>query len=156
MRRLLAVATTVAALAVPASVATVGILPVGTAGAASGISCSKVKLTGALATGTITISKCTPSAGKTYKSASAGSATLEAGGKLVWSSSGATTTVKITATSPGQGPCKKNFVEFDANGSVTGASTTGVGIPAVGDTIHAVTCIDIAKNKLKLVGTFSL
>ncbi len=156
MRRLIAVAVTAAALAIPTTVATLGVVPVGTAGAASGITCSKVKLTGALATGTITISKCTPTPGKTYKSASAASATLEAGGNLVWSSSGATTTVSITATTPGQGVCAKGYDEYDANGSVTNASTSGPGIPQVGDVIHGVTCIDVAKNKLKLVGTFSL
>lgn len=156
MRRLFAVAATVAALAVPASVATLGIVPTGMAGAASGISCSKVKLTGALISGNITLGGCTPSAGKGYKSATASSSTLQAGGNLVWSKSGATTTVSITPTTPGQGVCKKGYVEYDANGHVTGASTSGVGIPAVGDTIHAVTCINVAKNKLKLVGSFSL
>jgi hypothetical protein len=156
MRRLFAVVATAAALAVPTSVATLGIVPAGMAGAASGISCSTVKLTGPLATGTLTIKGCTPSGGKGYKSATASSAALQAGGSLVWSSSHATTTVSITPTSPGQGVCKKGYVEFDANGHVTAASTKGAGIPAVGDTIHAVTCIDIAKNKLKLVGRFSL
>jgi len=157
MRRILAVAATTAALAVPASVVTLGIAPVGVAGAASTVQCTGLKLKGALATGTITISKCTPSAGKTYKSASASSPTLLAGGNLVWSTSGATTGVSVAATSPGVGVCtKKGYVEFDANGTVTGASTSGVGIPQVGDTIHAVVCINIPKNKLKLVGAFSL
>ncbi len=159
MRRLFTVAATVAALAVPASVATAGFVEAGTAGAASGIQCSSVKLKGTLAGGTLTFAKCTPSGGKGYKDATASTAALEVpNSNLTWSKSGATTTVSITATSPGQGVCGKGYVEYDANGTVTGASTTGVGVPAVGDVISGTACIDLTKNKLKLAPgtTFNL
>jgi len=150
MRRLFTIAATAAALAVPASIATAGFVEVGTAGAASTIQCKSVKLKGTLTGGTLTIGKCTPSGGKGYKSASGSTAALLAGGNLTWTNSGATTTVTFTDTSPGQGVCAKNYAEFDAIGSVTAASTTGVGIPAVGDTTSATVCVDVAKNKLKL------
>lgn len=157
-RRLFAAVVTAAALAVPASVAAVGIVPVGTA-YASGISCTGLKLSGTLASGTLTISKCTPSAGKGYKDATASTTVLASGsGNLTWSNSHATTTVSITPTAGTQGPCKKGYVEYFATGSVTAASTSGVGIPAVGDSVNASVCIDILKNKLALApGTsFSL
>lgn len=158
MRRLFTIAATAAALAVPASVATAGFVEVGTAGAVSAIQCSGVKLTGPLASGTLTFSKCTPSGGKGYKDATGSTSALLAGGNITWSNSGATTTVSFTDNSPGQGACAKNYVEYDATGTVTAASTVGVGIPAVGDTTSGRVCIDIAKNKLKLVPhtTFSL
>jgi len=150
MRRMFTVAATVAALAVPASAAMVGMAPVGPAGAVSSISCAGVKLVGTLATGTLTISKCTPSGGKGYKSASGSTASLNGTGNLTWSKSGATTTTNISASSPGQGVCPKGWTEFDANGSVMAASTSGVGIPAVGDTVSGTACIIVASNKLKL------
>jgi hypothetical protein len=160
MRRLFTIAATAAALAVPASVATAGFVQAGPAGAAgSSIACSSVKLKGSLAGGTLEFSKCTPSGGKGYKDATASTAALEvAGSNLTWSKSGATTTVSITASSPGQGVCPKNYLEYDANGTVTAASTSGVGIPAVGDVISGTACVDVTKNKLKLASgtTFNL
>jgi hypothetical protein len=160
MRRLFAVAATAAALAIPASMAAIGVVPAGTAGAAgSSIACSSVKLKGTLAAGTLTFGKCTPSGGKGYKTGSASTSALDSSsGTITWSKSGATTTVSISASSPGQGVCPKNYVEYDANGHVTAASTTGTGIPAVGDVISGKACIDVAKNKLKLAPgtTFNL
>ncbi len=158
MRRLFTVAAVAAALAVPASIATAGFVEAGTAGAASAIQCSSVKLKGTLAGGTLTFGKCTPSGGKGYKDATATTAALLAGGNLTWSNSGATTTVTFSDSSPGQGACSKGYDEYDATGSVTAASTSGVGIPAVGDVTSGRVCVDTAKNKLKLVPhtTFSL
>ena len=148
MRRLFTVAATAVALSIPASVATIGVVQAGTAAAASSITCTSLKGT---VTGTITIGKCTPSGGKGYKSASGSSAALATGGTITWSSSGATTTISLTVTSPGQGGCGKGYVEFDASGSVTAASTSGTGIPAVGDATSARACVNTAKNKITLV-----
>jgi hypothetical protein len=158
MRRLFTVAAVAAALAVPASVAATGFVEVGTAGAASSVQCSKIKLSGTLTGGTLTFSKCTPSGGKGYKEATGSTAALLAGGNITWSNSGATTTVSFTDSSPGQGVCAKNYAEFDAVGRVTAASTSGVGIPAVGDVTSTKVCVDATKNKLKLAPgtTFSL
>ena len=153
MRRMFAVAATAAALAIPASIAAVGVVPATTAGASgSTVACSSVKLKGTLESGTLTFSKCLPSAGKEYKSASASSTTLQAGGNLVWKKSGATTTISVSASDEGASSlCPKADSLFDASGSVTAASTSGTGIPAAGDAISAQVCIDIAKNKLALV-----
>ena len=151
MRRMFTVAATVAALAVPASVATLGIAPIGPAGAVSAISCSGLTLTGTLASGTIHISKCLPSGGAGYASATGSTAALITPmSKLTWSSSHATTTVTITATSPGKGVCTSPYVEYDASGTVNAASTTGPGIPKVGDAISGKVCIYVAGNKMKL------
>jgi hypothetical protein len=160
MRRLFTIAAAAAALAVPASIATVGIAQAGNAGAAgSSIQCKSVKLKGTLASGTLTIGKCTPSGGKGYKDATGSTAALAvAGSNLTWSNSGATTTVSISSSSPGQGVCPNNYLEYDASGTVTAASTSGVGIPAVGDVVSGTACVDVTKNKLKLAKgtTFNL
>jgi len=155
MRRLRSVAATAVALSIPASVAAIGVVQAGPAGAAPSITCTSFKST---VTGTVTIGKCTPSGGKGYKSASGSSASLATGGTLTWTKSGATTTVSLTVTSPGQGGRAKGYVEYDANGSVTATSTIGTGIPAVGDTTSARACVNTAKNKITLVKgtTFTL
>ncbi len=155
MRRLFTMAAVAVAISIPTSVAAVSAVSTGSAFAASSITCSSLKGT---VTGTITIKKCTPSAGKGYKSATGSSGSLATGGTLTWSNSGATTTVTLVVTSPGQGLCGKGYSEFDANGTVTAASTTGTGIPAVGDTTSSKVCVNVAKNKIALVKgtTFSL
>jgi hypothetical protein len=146
MRRLLAVAAIATAISIPASVATVGFA--GPAFAASGVTCTGLKGTDS---GTVTISKCTPSGGKGYKSASGAAASLATGGTITWSKSSATTTIGDTSTSsPGQGGCKKKSTEYDFSGKVTAASTTGTGIPAVGDSVSARACVTSA-GKLSLV-----
>ena len=156
MRRLFTVAAAAVALSIPASVAGVGLVSSGSAFAASSITCKSLKGT---ITGTITIGKCTPSGGKGYKSASGSAAALAGTGTLTWSKSGGTTTVTITSTtSPGQGGCKNGYAEFDALGSVTAASTTGTGVPVVGDDTTARACVDTTNGKITLVKgtTFSL
>jgi hypothetical protein len=155
MRRLFTVAAAAVALSIPASVAGVGLVSSGSAFAASSITCSSLKGT---ISGNITIGKCLPSGGKGYKSASALATSLATGGTLTWSNSGATTTVTLATTSPGQGSCKKGNVEFDATGTVTAASTTGVGIPAVGDSTSARACVETKNGKITLVKgtTFTL
>jgi hypothetical protein len=146
MRRLLAVAAIATAMSIPASVATVGFA--GPAFAASGVTCTGLKGTDS---STVTISKCTPSGGKGYKSASGAAASLATGGTITWKSSSATTTIGDTSTSsPGQGGCKKKSTEYDFTGKVTAASTTGTGIPAVGDSVSARACVTSA-GKLSLV-----
>ena len=152
MRRLFAVAATAAALAIPASVAAIGVVPAGTAGAAgSSIACSSVKLKGTLAAGTLTFGKCTPSGGKGYKTGSASTAALDSpSGTITWSKSSAAATVSISASSPGQGVCPRITSSTTPMAPSHAASTTGTGIPAVGDVISGKACIDVAKNKLKL------
>jgi hypothetical protein len=149
MRRLLTVAAIAAAISIPTSIATVGVT--GPAFAASGISCTSLKGSDS---GTVTIGKCTPSGGKGYKTASGTAATLATGGNITWKKSGATTTVGDTSVnSPGQGGCKKGSSEYDFSGKVTGASTTGTGIPAVGDAVSARACVSKTGSLSLVKGT---
>lgn len=146
MRRLLTVFAIAAAVSVPASVATVGLSA--PAFAASGITCTSLKGSDS---STITIGKCSPSGGKGYKTASGTAISLATGGSITWKSSGATTTIGDTSTSsPGQGGCKKKSTEYDFSGKVTAASTSGTGIPAVGDAVSARACV-ASNGKLSLV-----
>jgi hypothetical protein len=148
MRRLLVAAATALALSVPASVAVIGTSA--PAWAASSVSCGK--LSGTI-TGNITITKCTPKSA-TNKSASAPASALTSGGTLTWASSGGTTTVSMTVTSPGQGGCKAGYTEYDANGHVTGGTST---YTHVGDVTSTRACVSTAKNKIALVkGTKAL
>ena len=90
------------------------------ASAASSITCKGLAGT---ATGTVTVSKCTPKS-KTNKSASGAAASLLSGGTITWTPSKQTTVTKLTVTSPGQGGCKKGSAEEDAKGSATGGTST--------------------------------
>ncbi len=138
MRRLLTIAAAVTALSIPVTVASVGLA--GTAGATgSGIACASLKGT---ISGTVTIGKCTPTGGKGYKTATGTAAALASGGTITWSKSGATTTIGDSSAS-GVTPsaCPKKDSEFSFSGTVTAASTTGAGIPAVGDTVHVLACV---------------
>jgi hypothetical protein len=146
MRRLLKVAALAAAITIPASVATFS--AAGPAFAASGVTCTSLKGSDS---GNVTIGKCTPSGGKGYKTASGAAVSLATGGTITWKSSKATTTIGDTSTSsPGQGGCKKGSTEYDFSGQVTAASTSGVGIPAVGDAVSARACVT-SKGGLSLV-----
>ena len=49
----------------------------------------------------------------------------------------------------------KQLLAID-NGNAPAYFTRAIALLEQGDTIHAVTCINIAKNKLKLVGSFTL
>jgi hypothetical protein len=101
-----------------------------------------------------TIGKCTPApAGKAAKGYKKGSLQLSsailnalfAGGTitepLTWSNSGAFTTIQFSGTPSSPAGCKIGSTKLDLVGSVIGASTSGRGIPAVGDTIKAPVCM---------------
>jgi hypothetical protein len=139
MRRILTVAAVAVAMSIPVSVATVSLA--GTAGAVSTVQCKG--LAGTI-TGTVTISKCTPSGGKGYKSASGLATNLATGGNITWKTSGATTTIgdaSATQVVPSTCPKADTGGEYSFTGQVTAASTSGTGIPAVGDTVSATACI---------------
>ncbi len=102
----------------------------------SSVTCSK--LSGSALT-TVKISKCAPNAGAGYASAS------QPGGDfgfdvLTWASSGATTTLgQSTLFFLGtRGPCTGISEEVHWTSTVAAASTSGPGIPAVGDAISAM------------------
>jgi hypothetical protein len=135
-------------MVVPTSVAIVG--SAGPAFAASAITCSSLKGT---VSSTVTISMCTPFRGKGYKSASAPATSLLGGGNLKWSTSGATTTVgntSVTTVTPNK--CGSS-TEYSFTGKVTAASTSGRGIPAVGDRVSGKACVSSAGNITLLKGT---
>jgi hypothetical protein len=132
-------AAVAAAVAIPVSAATVVVGGAPNAFASSSIQCTGLKGTD---TSTVTISKCTPSGGKGYKTATGTAVDLATGGNLTWSKSGATTTIGDTSygeiTNTG---CSKKDTEYSFTGTVTDASTTGTGIPKVGDSASADACI---------------
>ena len=111
--------------------------PVGLAGG-SGVTCSK--LSGS-ASKTVTISKCAPSAGPGYGSASQPGGNFGVG-VLTWARSGATTlgqsTIDLLET---RGPCTGTSEEAYWTSTVAAASTSGPGIPAVGDPVSAYVCL---------------
>ncbi len=137
MRRIFLAAAAVGALSIPATVAVVG--NAAPAFASSSLTCSKLVGT---ATGTVTISKCTPLSKadkKLYKAATGSSATLASGGAITWSSSGNTTVLnKPAVSSPGQGGCKKGSTEEDATGAVTGGTAT---VTHAGDVVSGRVCL---------------
>jgi hypothetical protein len=152
MRRLLTVAAVAAAMSIPASAAVVGFA--GTAGAAtSSVHCASLKGT---ISGTVTIAKCTPvnpdkKTAKAYKKATGASASLATGGNITWSG-GATTTIGSATVGGGtsQGPCKKGNLEYTFSGTVSAASTSGTGIPAVGDAVNAAACVSSKTGKIAI------
>ncbi len=114
-----------------------------------GASVECAKLTGK-ATGTMTISKCTPKLAADKRATSAAF-----GSTLTWKGSGQTTVESLNATSsPGQGACPAGSLEEDISGSVTGGTSTS---SAVGDAVAAQTCVS-ASGALSLVKgtTYSL
>ena len=140
MRRLVMASAVIIALSVPITVGTVALA--GPATAASGIQCKGIK--GNIA-GNVTISKCKPSGGAGYKTATGVATSLASSGTLTWSKSGATTTIhggSATAVSPNKcAPAKGGGGEFTFTATVSAASTVGTGIPAVGDSVSATACI---------------
>jgi hypothetical protein len=145
MRRAILLA---AALALPVSGASVALVSGGQAGAASSIQCTSLK--GNISS-TVTIGKCTPSGGKGYKKASGNSATLATGGNITWTKSGATTTIGSGTVSTPTNLCGKKATEYGFTSSVTGASTSGTGIPKVGDTVSALACVNNTSGAIKLL-----
>jgi len=135
MRRFMLVAC---ALAVPVSLATVGLA--GSASAGPPVSCTKV--TGTV-TGNITLKGCSAGLGK----GSAPAASLASGGTITWKSHKGTTTFSATVTSPGQGACSAGSTEYDATGTVT-ADTSGK--VTVGGAVSGRGCVS-GSGKVSLV-----
>jgi len=150
MRRLLTVAAAAVALSIPLSAATVGLA--GTAGAAtSSITCTG--LSGTITT-TVKVSKCTPSGGAGYKTATGAASSLASGGNLTWASSKATTTVGDTsAKQVTPNKCGLKGTEYSFKGKVTAASTKGTGIPKKGDAVTALACVSSTGAITLLAGT---
>ena len=128
-----------AMLALPLSVASVGVVATsGTAGASSPVSCTKVS--GNVATKVI-LKGCSGGLGKGH----APSPSLATGGTIKWKGhkKGTTTIGNVSVTSPGQGACQKGSTEEDFTGTVT-ANTSKANI--LGDTVSGSLCVDAAGN----------
>lgn len=154
MHRLFTAAAVAAALAIPASVATVGLVSTTAGAAGSSISCTGLKGT---ISGTITIKKCSPvspvkATAKAFKSASAPSASLATGGNITWNGGGVTTIGDAVVTGgTSQGPCKSGSDEYNFTGQVTGQTGgSGTGVPAVGDAVSASACVASKNGKISL------
>jgi hypothetical protein len=138
------VVATVAAVAVPTSIAVVTLAP--QAGATVSLTCNKLKGT---TSGPVSATKCSVSKAdkKLFKTLTAPSAiSLATGGTLTWSSSGETVTIGSPALSSGSGGCPKKDTEEIATGLVTGGTST---VTNAGDTFRADVCI-AGNGKIKL------
>jgi hypothetical protein len=154
MIRRFRVVAAVLAVAIPTTVATTGVMTAAPAFASSSVSCASLRGSGTSKAGwgELSIGRCTPSGGRGYKSATGLTNVLSPGGMLTWSRSGATTDVAISSnTVLAPGACGHAHVEIDITGSVTGASTAGIGVPAVGDSVTARICEQVHSLKLHLV-----
>jgi hypothetical protein len=111
----------------------------------SGITCTEI--TGNVNFGQVHISHCTPKAGKKYKKASIDDYSNTQGnlGNLDWNGGAVTTVSGITQTDFGYGSgsvCPAGtFSHVVSTGTVTAASSSGTGIPAVGDTVRWQVCL---------------
>jgi hypothetical protein len=143
VRRLLTLAVIASAISIPVSFGSLTVA--GTAFASGGITCSKI--TGNVNFGQVHIGHCTPKAGKKYKKAKIDDYSNTQGnlGNLDWNGGAVTTVSGITQSDFGYGSgtvCPSGtFSYVSSSGTVTAASSTGTGIPAVGDTISWHVCL---------------
>jgi hypothetical protein len=119
-----------AALAIPLSAATVGIVGAsGTAGASSPVTCAKVS--GSL-TGTVHFKGCsTP-----FAKGSAVGTGLATGGTISWAGKhpgSGSVSLSGSVTSPGQGICATGSKEYDASDVVTAVTGSAASMIKVGD-----------------------
>ena len=105
-----------------------------TIGGAQGPVCAKVK---GKISGSVTLSKCTPTKA-TYASAKGLASALTSGGTFTWATSKKTTVVSDTVSSPGQGSCAAGSIERDISGSVTGGNAKKYA--KIGDAVLARLC----------------
>ncbi len=125
MRKIMVAA---AALAIPMSAATVGVVGAsGTAGAASPVTCAKVS--GSL-TGTVHFKGCsTP-----FAKGNAVGTSLATGGTISWAGKHpGSVSLSGSVTSPGQGICATGSKEYDASEVVTAVTGSAASVIKVGD-----------------------
>ena len=105
----------------------------------------------------VTFGLCKPSAGKGYTRLRGAISGLQVGATgFTWSPGGATTELEVTsATAEHHEACKQGQREEQITGEVKAASSTGTGIPAVGETFTATICTNPKTHKVHLVqGTY--
>jgi YVTN family beta-propeller protein len=105
----------------------------------------------------VTFGLCKPSAGKGYTRLRGAISGLQVGATgFTWSPGGATTELEVTSATPEHHEaCKKGQREEQITGEIKAASTTGTGIPAVGETFTATICTNPKTHKAHLLqGTY--
>ena len=142
MRKIMMV---VAALAIPMSAATVGIIGIaGPAGASSPVTCTKVS--GSL-TGTVHFKGCSTPFGK----ASAVGTSLATGGTISWAGKHpGSVSLAGSVSSAGQGICSSGSTEYDASDVVTAVSGSAGSVVKVGDHGSGAFCVS-KTGRLSLV-----
>jgi hypothetical protein len=149
MRRILLSAAVGLGVALPIGGAVLAAAPM--AASAAGVSTVKCGTLTGSATGTVTISHCSPTNAK-FVSASAPAASLAGGsGTITWSPSGKTTTFTDTFSQATTNRCASSGgTEYDAHGKVTGGTAT---YTKVGDKVKAAVCLDSSGNLSLVPGT---
>jgi hypothetical protein len=155
MRRLLTLALIASGISIPVSFGSLAVGGVAYAGSGK-ITCTEI--TGNVNKPTppgVHIGMCSPKAGAEYKTALIDdySNTQANLGNLDWNGGAVTTVSNISQTGYAQGSggvCPANtFFHVDSSGTVTASSTTGIGIPAVGDIVSWKVCVS-ESGKLSL------
>ncbi len=145
MRKIL---VAVAAVAIPMSAATVGIVGVsGIAGASSPVTCAKVS--GSLA-GTVHFKGCsTP-----FAKGSAVGTSLATGGTISWAGKHpGSVSLSGSVTSPGQGICATGSKEYDASEVVTAVTGSAASVIKVGDHGSGAFCVSKAGHLTLVKGS---
>ncbi len=138
----------VAALAIPMSVASVGIIGTsGVAGAASPVTCAKVS--GSL-TGTVHFKGCsTP-----FAKGNAVGTSLATGGTISWGGKHpGSISLSGSVTSPGQGICATGSKEYDASDVVTAVTGSAASVIKVGDGGSGRFCVNKAGHLALVKGS---
>ncbi len=154
MRRLLILAVIASAISIPVSLGSLAVG--GPAFAGTGITCTGIH--GNVNKPTppgVHVSVCTPGASQNYEKALIDDYSNTQGnlGNLDWNGGAVTTVSNISQTHYAQGSgglCPANTAwHVDASGMVTAATSTGTGIPAVGDIVSWKVCVS-PSGKLSL------
>jgi hypothetical protein len=144
MRKIMVAA---AALAIPMSAATVGIVASGTAGASSPVTCANVS--GSL-TGTVHFKGCSTPFGK----GNAVGTSLATGGTISWAGKyPGSVSLSGSVTSPGQGICATGSKEYDATEVVTAVTGSAASVIKVGDGGSGKFCVTKAGHLALVEGT---
>jgi hypothetical protein len=137
-----------AALAIPMSVAAVGIVGAsGTAGASSPVTCAKVS--GSLA-GIVHFKGCkTP-----FANGNAVGTSLATGGTISWAGMHpGSVSLSGSVTSPGQGICATGSKEYDASEVVTAVTGSAASVIKVGDRGSGKVCVSKAGHLALVQGS---
>jgi hypothetical protein len=135
----------IALMVLPMSAATLSF--VGVAGAASGVTCTKIS--GSIAGTKGTLSGCTDPANTGGKGTFPIAALTGGSGSITWNGTGTTALSGVTATTVTPNKCPKGDTEYKVNGNITGGTGKAAKSIKKGWTLQALVCVTAA-------GKFSL